>query len=112
MTRAPVKKPPKSPKAPKPPRATGPAKPPRKGGLRHWHFSPVYLLVVLGLLFALVRLGPLTPMGRSFIEHRVSGLKIGPLGHLKIEGLDGDIWSDFSLRHLTISDARGVWLDA
>jgi hypothetical protein len=31
---------------------------------------------------------------------------------LKIEGLTGDIWSAFGVRRLTISDEKGVWLDA
>ena len=30
----------------------------------------------------------------------------------KIEGLGGDVWREFTVRRLTISDEKGVWLEA
>ena len=77
------------------------------------------LLVAIGLLALLAaalaataRYGVLTPPGRRLAESALNGLKVGGYGRLNVEGLDGDLWRDFTLRHLTISDAQGVWLDA
>ncbi len=78
------------------------------------------IIVAICLLVALVigataltaRYGVLLPQGRLLIEARASGLKIGRFGRLKIEGLGGDIWRDFTVRRLTISDEKGVWLEA
>ncbi len=70
------------------------------------------LVLVVGGLAAVVRYGPVTPAGRRMIEAMVSGQKAGRVGRLRIEGLRGDIWRDFVLERLTISDKNGVWLDA
>ena len=77
------------------------------------------LLVAMAVLAALLlvmagglRLAPITPQGRLFLEARASGLKLGRIGTLKIEGLSGDIWKDFGVRRLTITDEKGVWLEA
>ncbi|WP_165187568.1 translocation/assembly module TamB domain-containing protein [Caulobacter soli] len=72
----------------------------------------VSLVMLVAVLLGGVRLGAITPQGRAFLEARTSGLKIGRMGRLKIEGLTGDIWSAFGVRRLTISDEKGVWLDA
>ncbi len=70
-------------------------------------FAGVLIIMAGGLRYA-----PITPQGRMFLEARVSGLKLGRIGVLRIEGLSGDIWKDFGVRRLTISDPRGVWLEA
>ncbi|MBO9708111.1 MAG: translocation/assembly module TamB [Caulobacter sp.] len=72
----------------------------------------VTLVLIVALLLGGVRFGAVTPQGRAFLEARTSGLKLGRIGRLKIEGLSGDIWSDFGVRRLTISDEKGVWLQA
>jgi len=72
----------------------------------------VSLVVLVAVLLGGVRFGAITPQGRAFLEARTSGLKLGRIGRLKIEGLTGDIWSAFGVRHLTISDEKGVWLEA
>jgi translocation and assembly module TamB len=72
----------------------------------------VSLVVLVAVLLGGVRFGAITPQGRAFLEARTSGLKLGRMGRLKIEGLTGDIWSAFGVRRLTISDEKGVWLDA
>jgi translocation and assembly module TamB len=72
----------------------------------------VSVVVLVAVLLGGVRFGAITPQGRAFLEARTSGLKLGRIGRLKIEGLSGDIWSDFGVRRLTISDEKGVWLDA
>ena len=69
----------------------------------------VVAAAVLGLA---VRFGALTNQGRAFLEAQTRGLSLGRIGKLKIEGLTGDIWHDFAVRRLTISDKDGVWLDA
>lgn len=77
---------------------------------------------VLGIALALIllvggallgtRYGVLLPQGRLLIEARASGLKIGRFGRLKVEGISGDIWRDFTVRRLTVADEKGVWLEA
>jgi translocation and assembly module TamB len=74
------------------------------------------ILVIIGLLLTAgllgARFGVLLPQGRMLIEASANGLKLGRLGKLKVEGLEGDIWRDFGIRTLTISDEKGVWLEA
>ncbi|HEY9234528.1 MAG TPA: translocation/assembly module TamB, partial [Phenylobacterium sp.] len=70
------------------------------------------LAVLLGGLVLTARYGVLFPEGRLLIEARASGLKLGRFGRLHIEGLGGDIWRDFSVRRLTVSDEKGIWLEA
>ena len=72
----------------------------------------VSLVLLVALLLGGVRFGAITPQGRALLEARTSGLKLGRIGRLKIEGLTGDIWSKFGVRRLTISDEKGIWLDA
>jgi translocation and assembly module TamB len=72
----------------------------------------VSLAVLVAVLLGGVRFGAVTPQGRAFLEARTSGLKLGRIGRLKIEGLTGDIWDAFRVRRLTISDEKGVWLEA
>lgn len=70
------------------------------------------LAAVLVVLAGGLRFAPVTPQGRLFLEARASGLKLGRIGTLQIEGLSGDIWKDFGVRRLTIADEKGVWLEA
>jgi translocation and assembly module TamB len=72
----------------------------------------VTLVVIVAVFFGGLRYAPITPQGRMFLEARASGLKLGRIGRLKIEGLSGDIWKDFAVRRLTIIDEKGVWLEA
>jgi translocation and assembly module TamB len=70
------------------------------------------LAAILIVMAGGLRLAPITPQGRMFLEARASGLKLGRIGRLHIEGLSGDIWKDFGVRRLTISDEKGIWLEA
>jgi len=70
------------------------------------------LLALLAAAAAIARFGAVTPSGRAFVEGLLDGAKLGPYGHVHVEGLQGDIWGDFTLRRLTINDAYGAWLDA
>jgi translocation and assembly module TamB len=70
------------------------------------------LLLALGALAAAARFGVQTPQGRRWVEQALNGTKVGGYGRLHVEGLQGDVWRDFSVRRLTIADAQGPWLDA
>ena len=73
------------------------------------------LVVVLALLLGVMvvgRYGPLTDTGKTVVAAYLNGLKLGQLGKLHIEGLTGDVWRDFSVGRMTVSDSRGVWLEA
>ena len=68
--------------------------------------------MILGLVTALVRYGPTTKTGQAMIVNLATGVRVGDLGWLKVAGLAGDPWSDFTLARLEIADPRGVWLSA
>jgi translocation and assembly module TamB len=70
------------------------------------------VLLVLAALAAIARFGVLTPEGRRWVEQALNGTKVAGYGRLHIEGLQGDVWRDFSVRRLTIDDGHGPWLDA
>lgn len=74
----------------------------------------VSLLAVLlvGGVSLVTRFGVNTAPGLLFVEARANGLKIGRYGRLKIEGLRGDLWRNFTVRRLTITDEKGIWLEA
>jgi len=84
----------------------------RIGGPGWLMIVSITVVMIVALLLGGVRFGAITPQGRALLEARTSGLKLGRLGRLKIEGLSGDIWRDFGVRRLTISDEKGVWLEA
>ncbi len=69
------------------------------------------LALIAGLLLA-VRFGADTDPGRALIVRLAEGTRLGPVGRLHVEGLDGDVFGRFSLRRLSVVDARGTWLDA
>ena len=73
-------------------------------------FWAILALVACAVLVA--RFGVVTSGGRSFVEGLLDGARLGPFGRVHVEGLEGDIWGDFTLRRLTINDAHGTWLDA
>ena len=70
------------------------------------------LLILVGALALTVRFGVMAPQTLGMVEARTDGLAIGRLGNLKIEGLQGDLFRSFSIERLTISDEKGVWLEA
>ena len=74
----------------------------------------VFLAVVLVLLgvAGVARYAVLLPAVRDLIEARSDGLRVGPLGKLRIEGLSGDLWRDARANRLTLRDSKGVWLEA
>lgn len=70
------------------------------------------ILALVAAAALLARFGAVTSGGRGFVESLLDDAKLGPFGHMHVEGLQGDIWGDFTLRRLTINDAHGTWLDA
>ena len=93
-----------------PPRRRGPRPPRSPAG---WAALGVVLLVLLvAAAVTTARYGVLTPQARLLIEARTSGIKLGRFGRLKVEGLGGDVWRHFTIRRLTVSDEKGVWLRA
>ena len=70
------------------------------------------LLVLLGGLFAVGRWGVLSQPGRELVMTFVNGKKLGRYGRINVYGLKGDLWDDFFLERVTVTDAKGVWLDA
>ena len=101
---------------PEPKAKTKPARPHRPWIRPHtplgWLMEiPLVLLLVAGLLILAVRVAPLTGEARRLIERQANALVL-PVGRLHIEGLSGDLWRDFKLRRLTLTDAKGVWLEA
>jgi translocation and assembly module TamB len=70
------------------------------------------VITLLGLVLVGARYGVLLPQGRFLIEAAASGVKVGRLGRLQVQGISGDIWRDVTVRKLTIRDEEGVWLEA
>ncbi|MES2862307.1 MAG: hypothetical protein V4701_12600, partial [Pseudomonadota bacterium] len=70
-------------------------------------------LVVLALILALGgRMYLVSGPGRELVTSFVAGKKISRYGRINVEGLSGDLFDDFTLARVTITDAKGVWLDA
>jgi translocation and assembly module TamB len=77
-----------------------------------WTMIIAVAAVVLVALAGLgTRYGLVTSPGRLFLESRLDGLKLGRVGKLRVEGLRGDVFRDFTITRLTISDEKGVWLE-
>ena len=67
------------------------------------------LLLIAGVV---VRYGAVTGPGRAIVMNFANGLKLGPLGRLKVAGLKGDVFGAFTLAELEIVDAKGPWIRA
>jgi translocation and assembly module TamB len=85
----------------------------RKRGLLGWVLIALIALSVLGIvLLGAGRLAVLTPAGRELVLGFIEGKEIGRYGRINVEGLSGDLWDDFTLDRVTITDRDGVWLEA
>jgi translocation and assembly module TamB len=69
-------------------------------------------LLAAGVALVALRFGPLTTEARLLIESQVNGFQVGPFGKLRLRGVHGDVLRGFSVRRLTLSDAKGVWIEA
>ncbi|CAN5278468.1 translocation/assembly module TamB domain-containing protein [soil metagenome] len=54
----------------------------------------------------------LSDSGRGLVTSFISGQKISRYGRINVEGVTGDLFDDFTIRRLTITDRKGVWLEA
>ena len=50
--------------------------------------------------------------GRAWVTRFIDGQKLSRYGRLHVEGLRGDLFDDFTLGRVTVTDANGVWLEA
>ena len=94
--------------------ATAEKAPPAKRRRRLLRWTAIGLVVLAALTLALavgLRVGMRSDSGRAAVLRLVNGLEIGPFGRLRLEGLQGDVLSDFTVRRATITDTRGVWLE-
>ena len=66
------------------------------------------------LLVTLVggRMYLLSESGRSLVTSFVAGKKLGRYGRINVEGVRGDLFDDFTIDRVTVTDADGVWLEA
>jgi len=70
-------------------------------------------LLALALILALGgRMYLLSGPGRDLVTSFVAGQKIGRYGRINVEGLSGDLFDDFTIGRVTVTDAQGVWLEA
>ena len=54
----------------------------------------------------------LSDSGRGLVTSFVAGKKLGRYGRINVEGVRGDLFDDFTIDRVTVTDARGVWLEA
>ena len=58
------------------------------------------------------RLYIVSDAGRELVTGFVQGQKISRYGRINVEGLKGDLFDDFTLSRVTVTDRDGVWLEA
>ena len=71
---------------------------------------------ILAALLIVVSVGGrmylLSDSGRGLVTSFVAGKKIGRYGRINVEGVHGDLFDDFTIDRVTVTDASGVWLEA
>lgn len=73
----------------------------------------VAALLALAIVLAVGgRMYLVSDSGRELITSFVAGKKISRYGYIHVEGLKGDLFDDFTLGRVTVTDANGVWLEA
>ena len=78
-------------------------------------FGGMGLAIVAALLVAVLvggRMYIVSDPGRELVQSFVTGKKIGRYGRINVEGVRGDLFDDFTIERVTITDAKGVWLEA
>ncbi|HYD27585.1 translocation/assembly module TamB domain-containing protein, partial [Brevundimonas sp.] len=97
-----------------PPETTTPeVKARRRRSLAFWLLMAATAALVLVIVaLGVGRYGVLSPAGRDLVSTFVNGKKLGRYGRINVYGLKGDLWDRFSLDRVTVTDAKGVWLDA
>lgn len=73
-------------------------------------------LAILAALLIVVAVGGrmylLSEPGRALVTSFVAGKKVGRYGRISVEGVKGDLFDDFTIDRVTVTDAKGVWLEA
>ncbi|MFN3931814.1 MAG: translocation/assembly module TamB domain-containing protein [Brevundimonas sp.] len=73
-------------------------------------------LAILAALVLLVAVGGrmylLSDSGRGLVTSFVAGQKVGRYGRINVEGVRGDLFDDFTIDRVTVTDADGIWLEA
>jgi translocation and assembly module TamB len=77
------------------------------GGLTAAILAALALVVAVG-----GRMYLLSDSGRGLVTSFVAGKKIGRYGRINVEGVRGDLFDDFTIDRVTVTDANGVWLEA
>ena len=70
------------------------------------------LAVLILVLLVGGRMYLLSDSGRGLVTSFIAGKKISRYGRINVEGVTGDLFDDFTIRRLTITDQKGVWLEA
>lgn len=103
---------------PPPETADTPAKAARKKRtrLQAVAFFGGFGLAILAALLAVTLIGGrmylLSGPGRELVTSFVAGKKIGRYGRINVEGVRGDLFDDFTIDRVTVTDIDGVWLEA
>ncbi|MGA0599570.1 translocation/assembly module TamB domain-containing protein [Caulobacter sp. KR2-114] len=95
-----------TPGAPPPPRRPAP-----RAARIAAHVVAWTLLLLLGAVLV-ARFGVQTPWGRQAVERALDGTRVGRLGHLRLSGLHGDVFENFSVDRLALDDGHGAWAEA
>lgn len=73
-------------------------------------------LAILAALLLVTAIGGrmylLSDSGRALVTSFVAGKKLGRYGRINVEGVRGDLFDDFTIDRVTVTDADGVWLEA
>jgi translocation and assembly module TamB len=77
------------------------------GGMAFAILAALLVVLLVGGRMYLVS-GP----GRELVTSFVAGKKIGRYGRINVEGVKGDLFDDFTIDRVTVTDAEGVWLEA
>ncbi|HZV83554.1 MAG TPA: hypothetical protein VFF48_01070, partial [Brevundimonas sp.] len=73
-------------------------------------------LAIVAVLVAVTLVGGrmylLSGPGRDLVTSFVAGKKLGRYGRINVEGVRGDLFDDFTIDRVTVTDVDGVWLEA
>lgn len=78
-------------------------------------FGGMGMAIVAALLILVLvggRMYIVSDPGRELVTTFVAGKKIGRYGRINVEGVKGDLFDDFTIDRVTVTDAKGVWLEA
>ncbi|KQW79622.1 translocation/assembly module TamB domain-containing protein [Brevundimonas sp. Root1279] len=102
--------------APEPPETPAVKAKKKRTRLQALAFFGGMALAILAILLTVTVVGGrmylLSDSGRSLITSFVAGKKIGRYGRINVYGVKGDLFDDFTIERVTVTDAEGVWMDA